>query len=1212
MVTVAAPHTHSHTHSINCLHNIYSLNYMSQIKNQISQLNSSAPVASATGGSTRLGYSFPCQVTSNKFFNEFIAGFKRSGAESFTQLQCSMLDELLHNRAFQVTSPDVSCGSGKTSLTVAATIGLFNDNDKIVFVNKPGRGESSLTKELKQLVERYSGGPSMMTVSTILNGSDAGSLVPESDVIITNTIALDSVLRAVVDNALVLSQSTVTTGKVYIIFDEAHKIFNHEGLSKMAAWTLEQEKICSTSTTVLESLSKPALSSVADALIQLQRSSVQHGCLTTVPIFLSAVGDFSTSNVKNDSEKKLSSSEVVDLCVGQWLNTTVTKLVNSGNNSERSYNNIFKIHREGAAQIGGVDASGYVMVYEAMFKIAFTRLIKGRMLFIVRRQQVDTFSSLLDAKIKESGSFFSYTTDREYWNAIDQETLKPLYNIVIVREDELDDLEGVNIEGLRAVYLFSLGKTQNLYQKMQGLGRVGRLGQEASYCFVMIDCATKRNGAVEAESAPFLLDALNSNGTARPHIIEVKGAKALDVQSNIPIYTPNLMAPTPMQLQDLQKDIRKANRPQVCKFMRYSPKSRTYECPSIQKGYKCAWYHPRPTDFISRSTTLKCCRFNISYCRKGVFREANCCCVNSMLPIAPVTASTMAWTTNNPVQMTVLSTHFPKLGEEQVPQKATALVDPCSHGIGNTIAAVNPRLERPVCRFAAMDMYKCKTRRTGKLCFFRHPEEAEDCVTDDEYMEALRLSIQNLNKTKAKYGQKPIVFSPDLYSKYNYPGRFKSHLAKPVVVKASPPVSKSLATVLTDEFNDSESSPLFSAVQTAYCIKTAVVAEVKEVTDVPSVSVVAGTSTKDDGVATCEVAFTSVVRNRKMSSSKRSSPEDSLSSVAKTSGCNYFQLLSGDATIEDEEEVDTNENEADASSTQSPECIVAEAEQKRKQMEAKVAEEKADKVMEQEKALRKAQAVAAGALVSSELHGADLVARLVMTSKESSSSTTAAALVTAFLSGQTATALKYHLFSDEKYGLAVKHLLEEEASTKVTAQVRLLEAVEMFCHEQGFVKVDVKSGQKYLIDVLFRLMYAYELVEEDAFFEWYESSAGDSAGTDSSARAEVKLKAVMQSTDFFGWLLQDAEESDCDNGEELSCANYGQTQPDTQPVTLVVEEEKQEEHLSKAERKALKQQRRQERVADRGDDGNSKLAYRQLSSASSMECRWSASRGVCQ
>jgi hypothetical protein len=104
----------------------------------------------------------------------------------------------------------------------------------------------------------------------------------------------------------------------------------------------------------------------------------------------------------------------------------------------------------------------------------------------------------------------------------------------------------------------------------------------------------------------------------------------------------------------------------------------------------------------------------------------------------------------------------------------------------------------------------------------------------------------------------------------------------------------------------------------------------------------------------------------------------------------------------------------------------------------------------------------------------------------------------------------------------------------------------------------------------------------------------------------------MQSTDFFGWLLQDAEESDCDNEEELSCANYGQTQPDTQPITLVVEEEKQEEHLSKAERKALKQQRRQGRVADRGDDGNSKLAYRQLSSASSMECRWSASRGVCQ
>jgi hypothetical protein len=306
----------------------------------------------------------------------------------------------------------VSCGSGKTSLTVAATIGLFQENDKIVFVNKPGRGESSLTKELKQLVGNFSGG--LARVSTVLNGQDASDQIPQSDVIITNCIALGCVLRACVEN---IDAQSPTPSKLYLVFDEAHKLFDYDGLTKMTSWEINKEKAATDST---YTTSQPPLSYIAEALGQLHQASTQQN-FTTIPIFLSAVGDFSTSKLKDD--QPLSSSEVVEMCLAQWMKTTVTKLVNSGNNSERSYNNIFKIYREGAIQIGGVDAYGYAMVYEAMFAIAFKRLIKGRTLFIVRRQQVDTFASLLDEKIKESGSFFSYTSDREYWNAINKDTL---------------------------------------------------------------------------------------------------------------------------------------------------------------------------------------------------------------------------------------------------------------------------------------------------------------------------------------------------------------------------------------------------------------------------------------------------------------------------------------------------------------------------------------------------------------------------------------------------------------------------------------------------------------------------------------------------------------------------------------------------------------------------------------------------------------------
>jgi hypothetical protein len=1155
-------------------------------------------------------------VVKNRFFEDFIAGFKRSGVESFTQLQFSMLDNLIQSRPFQVTSPDVSCGSGKTSLTVAATIGLFRENDKIVFVNKPGRGESSLTKELKQLVEKFSGGPSRMCVATVLNSTDATSLVPESDVIITNCMALGDVLRAVVANASTpLPTGATADCKLYLVFDEAHKIFNHDGVSKMAAWAIEQEKVGGGGGGGAAG-SQPVLSYVSEALLQLRQACSLHPNLTPLPIFLSAVGDFSTSQLKKEgADKRLSSSEVVEMCIGQWLRMPVEKLVNSGNNSERNYNNIFKIHREGAIQIGGVDAYGYAMVYEAMLQIAFKRLIEGRMLFIVRRQQVDTFSALLDAKIAECGSFFTYTSDRDYWNAVDEDTLRPLYNIVVVREDELDDLEGVNIDGLRAVYLFSLGRTQNLYQKMQGLGRVGRLGQEASYCFVMIDCATKKNGAVEAESAPFLLDALNSNGTCRPHIIEVKGAKALDVPSNIPIYSPPAEPPTPLRLQGLQKIIRRANRPQVCKFMRYCPKSKAYECPSVQRGYKCAWYHPRPADFAIRSTSLKCCTFNTSYCKKGVFRETRCHCVNSMVPISPLTASTVAWTAANPAPDAVLAANFPKLGEQQKQQKQqqVARATPVATAPqAEEVDRPNPRLDRPVCRFAAMDMYKCKTRREGKLCFFRHPEEASDCVSAEEYLEALRLSILNLNKTREKYGQKPLPFSPGLYSKYNYPGRFKSNLAQPVAPKKKPVTvpapAQCLASVLAGEKVEAEgaekASPLFSALQSAYekKVKVAVMEEEAKQSPVqPRVTLIPAALLNE--AVSVDDGFTDVSsRSKKQSKLQPSTPASASASSKKDTKINYFQLLTGEEDDDDEEEDDKKEKEEEVVTPAV--VVVSEEEQKRVQFEQQRAQAAAEEISRAAAAAQELLAAhAASALVvaRSGLRGAQVVEELQQQRGAGSGhsfSTTAAALATAFLSDQTASTLSYQLFSDERFGLGLKCLLRAPAlsSDGVTAQVQLLEAVEAYCCSQDFARVRIKSGDKYLIDVLFRLLYAYDLAEEEAFFAWHEGCGSDSGD---ASKDQARLKAVLQTTDFFSWLLQDAEESEEEEQEECAVASSPSKAVAPTPVPLSMNEEgdREEEGLSKADRKALKQLRRQERVADRGST-DSKLSF--VSSSGSL------------
>jgi hypothetical protein len=961
-------------------------------------------------------------------------------------------------------------------------------------------------------------------------------------------------------------------GKLYLVFDEAHKLFHHDGLTKLADWSTSRgEKD-------FDIASTPALGHLSKSLSMLYEASVLRG-FRTVPIFLSAVGDFSTSKIKVASkDRSMSTSEVIEVCLAQWMKTPVTKLVNSGNNSERNYNMIYKIHREGAFQIGGADALGRPLVYEAMLNIAFKWLIKGRMLFIVRRQQVDAFSAMLDEKIKESGSFFSYTSDRDYWNAVDETTMQPLYNIVIVREDELDDLEGVNIDGLKAVYLFSLGKTKNLYQKMQGLGRVGRLGQEASYCFVMIDCATKRNGAVEAESSPFLMEAMNSNGTCRPHIVEVRGVKALDIPSDIPVYCPNLYAPTPEKLKDIQKVIKKANRKQVCKFMRYSPKSGSYECPSVEKGFKCAWYHPQPNDFKTK-LLLKCCTFNTSYCKKGVFREAACHCIKSLAPIKQVTSDTVAWTKENPLPSSILSTEFPALGcDKPLQQKKQDEKAPET----KVDVMVNPRLSRPVCRFAAMDMYKCKTRRMGKLCSFRHPEEVEDKVTDEEYLEALEISIANLNKTKTKYGQKPMKFSKDLYYKYNYPGRHKSNLAKPfvqkgraVVTEPSAPVmtAKTLNNVLTEESVDGGiGNSIFAVLQSAHSNKRVVDGDVK-----------AGNSS-----VTAESVASHQMKTAHATSLKGKNPT------------NYFNLLEEEGddvvdVVEDEQQDSTVTEEAVVEEGDSKCCPISDMAQEEQQVQQDDEKKALLNDLESGDIMLAGHDSKAQIIVNSGLQGSKIVEDL----GGDLSGTTAASLMKFVLLDVEPNSIRSQLFAEDGYGCSMQYLLNSPStlSGRISAQVDVLNAIVNYCNDHQFPKVDVKSSKKYLIDVLFRVMYAFEHVEEDAFFTWHEEEARD----------DLKMKAILQTTDFFGWLLQEEdneEEVELGGGDEYDDdCHFNRTVSSPPPTTLSPVEETRE--LSKAERKALKQQRRQNKLSDRGDNGSSKLSF--LSSSSSSKC-YSASQ----
>ena len=55
-------------------------------------------------------------------------------------------------------------------------------------------------------------------------------------------------------------------------------------------------------------------------------------------------------------------------------------------------------------------------------------------------------------------------------------------------------------------------------------------------------------------------------------------------------------------------------------------------------------------------------------------------------------------------------------------------------------------------------------------------------------------------------------------------------------------------------------------------------------------------------------------------------------------------------------------------------------------------------------------------------------------------------------------------------------------------------------------------------------MYKYDLAEEDAFDAWKED--------DSSEHEQGKLKSIIQTTDWFAWLLVEEEEDDDDDDED--------------------------------------------------------------------------------
>merc|ERR1712032_1427854 len=103
-----------------------------------------------------------------------------------------------------------------------------------------------------------------------------------------------------------------------------------------------------------------------------------------------------------------------------------------------------------------------------------------------------------------------------------------------------------------------------------------------------------------------------------------------------------------------------------------------------------------------------------------------------------------------------------------------------------------------------------------------------------------------------------------------------------------------------------------------------------------------------------------------------------------------------------------------------------------------------------------------------------------------------------------------------QFGSALTMLVEDN----LTAQMEVLWAIQKFCHKINFPK----KNNEYVVQAMFRSMYKYDLADDEAFAEWKED--------ESDANEVGKMKAIIQTVEWFNWLEEDEEEDDEEDYEE--------------------------------------------------------------------------------
>jgi predicted nucleic acid-binding Zn-ribbon protein len=114
----------------------------------------------------------------------------------------------------------------------------------------------------------------------------------------------------------------------------------------------------------------------------------------------------------------------------------------------------------------------------------------------------------------------------------------------------------------------------------------------------------------------------------------------------------------------------------------------------------------------------------------------------------------------------------------------------------------------------------------------------------------------------------------------------------------------------------------------------------------------------------------------------------------------------------------------------------------------------------------------------------------------------------------------YGWVAKEEYGEALAFLVAEDAE----AQFKLINEVVKFCNDIKFPKIEVKSGTRALIEVIFQLFYKFDIIDASGFNRWWSDEDED--------EAPGRHKAIIQTTTFMTWLNEDDESEGEDEDDD--------------------------------------------------------------------------------